>query len=252
MENIGAIILAAGKGKRMQLTDKNKVTEELGGKPIIVHAVDLLEYVGVSPIIIVVGFAKESVRQILGERVLYAEQQDQLGTAHAAMAGLSVLPKEVTDVIIFNGDDSAFYSKDLIVKLIETHKKSQAAVTLLTLTLTNPLGLGRIKRDDKGAIIGVVEEKDATAQELEITEINPGCYVFTVEFLTKFLPNVEKSVTTHEYYLTSLIDLAVKANLTIATLTKENIYWRGVNTKEELEEARKMFESANRKVQSSN
>ncbi|HSD99019.1 MAG TPA: NTP transferase domain-containing protein [Patescibacteria group bacterium] len=244
MENIhvGAIVLAAGKGSRMKSKDTNKVTLMLADKPMIAHTVELLESVSVHPIVIVVGFAKQSVMNILGERVFFVEQKKRLGTAHAAAKGLSVLENMPVDhVLIIQGDDSAFYKKETIHALIAKHIATHAALTFLTINVKNPFGLGRVVRDSQGNLIKIVEEKDATEKERGITEINPACYVLSMSFLKKYLPKVEKSPVTGEYYLTHLIDLAIKYNEKVETTQGGSLMWRGVNTKEELEEAQHLF-----------
>lgn len=241
-----AIILAAGKGKRMNATSVNKVVYPIAGKPMILHSVELLEKVNINPIIIVVGFAKESVQEVLiNKNVLFTEQEEQLGTAHALECGLKELPSDITDVLVIQGDDSAFYTKDIIQKLINRQVESNAAVTLLTLFVKNPEGLGRIVRDESGKITGIVEEKDATSVQREIHEINPACYVFSVDFLRQFLPTIEKSSVTGEYYLTSLLDIALQNNKKIETIQEDEAVWRGINTPDELEEAEKLFLSKN-------
>lgn len=239
---IGAIVLAAGKGSRMNSKDVNKVTLMLADKPMIQHSVELLEKLHIHPIVIVVGFAKESVMNILGERVYFAEQQKRLGTAHAARKGLEkIVQLNVQDVLIIQGDDSAFYQEDIIQKLIDKHILEDAALTFLTIDTKNPNALGRVVRSKDGKIQKIVEEKDATDEEKLITEINPACYVCKTDFLKKYLPLIEKSPVTGEYYLTSLIDLAIKNNEHVETLRGGNIQWRGINTTEELKEAQHMF-----------
>lgn len=240
---IGAIILAAGKGSRMKSKDANKVTLLLADKPMIAHSVELLESVYVNPIVIVVGFAKESVMNVLGERVYFVEQKKRLGTAHAALKGLQKIEKlHVTDVLIIQGDDSAFYKADIIRQLIHTHVTTEAALTFLTIEKEDPTGLGRVIRDSGGKLVKIVEEKDATAVEKQTKEINPACYIFRVSFLHKYLPQVEKSPVTGEYYLTHLIDMAINHGEKVETVQGGNIVWRGVNTKEELEEAQKLYD----------
>ena len=240
--DFAAIILAAGKGKRMNSKTVNKVALPLGNKPMILHTCDILEKLGIKPIIIVVGFAKDSVMHLFrGTNVVFAEQKKRLGTAHAVSCALKKLPKEVLNVLVLHGDDSALYKADTIRQLIEKHLSINAAFTLLTIEMENPKGLARVIRGKKGKILAIVEEKDATEDIRKIKEINPACYVFKVEFLNKYLPKIQKSPVTGEYYLTSLIDVGIKNGEKIETLQAGSFAWRGVNTKEELSEAEKLF-----------
>jgi bifunctional UDP-N-acetylglucosamine pyrophosphorylase/glucosamine-1-phosphate N-acetyltransferase len=241
MNTVGAIILAAGKGSRMKAKDVNKVAMPLADKPMIIHTIERLEKMNITNIVVVVGFAKESVMKVLGNKVIFAHQSKRLGTAHAVSCGLRKIPSGVDHLLVVNGDDSAFYTTEIIEGLIEKHFKSRAALTFLTIERQNPTGLGRIVRDGSGKLKAIVEEKDATDEERKITEINPGCYLFTTQFLTKYLPKVKKSPVSGEYYITSLIDIGIKNNEEIETQKAGNIVWRGVNTKEELQEAEQMM-----------
>lgn len=241
MSKIAGIILAAGKGKRMKSKDINKVSLPLGGRPMIQYGVKLLESLKISPIIVVVGFAKKSVIDILKDRVVYVEQKKRLGTAHAVRCALKYLPKNITDVLVLNGDDSAFYKKETIKALIERHEEKNSSFTFLTTELDNPTGLGRVIRNDMGKVTSIVEEKDASKEQKHIKEINLACYVFRVEFLRKYLGKIKKSLKTDEYYLTKLVDLAIENKEKIETLNSGKISWRGINTIEELREAERMF-----------
>ncbi len=236
-DNLGAIILAAGKGSRMKAKTVNKVAMHLADKPMILHTVELLHGLSVKNIIVVVGFAKQSVMRLLDGGVIFAEQKKRLGTAHAVSVALKKINENIKHVIVLNGDDSAFYSKKVISNLIEKHKKENSAFTFLTIEKENPFGLGRVVRNNNGTVISVVEEKDASKKQRGIKEVNPGCYIFSVDFLRKYLPKVEKSEITNEYYLTSLIGIGIKNNEKIETVKAGNLTWRGVNTKEELNEA---------------
>ena len=241
MKKIAAIILAAGKGKRMRSKNSNKVLSKLGDKQMIIHTVDWLEKLKLKLIIVVVGFAKKSVMDALGNRVAYAVQRKRLGTAHALMCALKKIPGEITDVLILQGDDSALYKEQTIRKLIDIHLSSNVVLTFLTIDVDNPSGLGRVVRDKKDKLISVVEEKDAADDQRKIKEINPACYVFKVAFLKKYLGKVKKSAVTGEYYLTSLIDIAIKNNEKLEAVRGGKILWRGINTLEELKEAQRLF-----------
>lgn len=241
MNKISAVILAAGKGKRMNLKKVNKVVLPLGNKEMILHAVDRLIELDINLIIVVVGFAKESVMKILHDKVKFVEQEKKLGTAHAVLCALKKIPKKTKSVLVLNGDDSAFYSKELIKELIKAHMRGKNALSFLTIEIDNPSGLGRIIRDKSGKVVGVVEEKEATEEQKKIKEVNPACYVFEVPFLKKYLKDVKKSSVTGEYYLTSLVDIAIKNKENLEAVKGGKILWRGINTPEELKEAERLF-----------
>ncbi len=245
MSKIGGVILAAGKGTRMNSTTVNKVALPLAGKPMIVHALDLLESLNVDPVIIVVGFAKESVMSKVTKKVIYAEQLERLGTAHAVETALVQLPEGVENILVIQGDDSAFYEEEALRKMIDVHLSNNNGLTFLTVELSNPTGLGRVVRDEEGKVLKIVEEKDATDEIREVKEINAACYVFNVSFLRKYLPFVEKSPVTGEYYLVSLIEVAQKNKEKFEAIKGGLVSWRGVNTPEELLEAEKLYKKVN-------
>jgi len=244
-KNLGAIILAAGKGKRMQLDSHNKVTLRFGEKTIILHIVHFLKDLDISNIVVVVGHHRQSVEDaLLGEDIIFAEQKEQLGTGDALSFGLKELPTEITDVLVTYGDDIFLHSKKnvpTINSLLKLHKDKGNAITFLTVEFDNPIGLGRIVRGSDGKILEIIEEKDATESQKKIKEINPGCFIFSIEFLKKYISKLKKSTVTGEYYLTNLIDLAIKDNEKVDTLAAGNITWRGINTKEELQEAERLY-----------
>lgn len=240
---LAGIILAAGKGERLGAKNINKVTLPVAGRPIITYGIELFEKLNIRPIIVVVGFAQDSVKKVLKNKsVKFVHQEKPLGTADAVRVALKGDLGDSTDTVVINGDDCAFYTKELLEKLIKLHISKHASLTVLTVEQKNPSGLGRIIRDKKGKLFAIVEEKDATNVEREINEINPGCYIFDVKFLQKYLPKLKKSPVTGEYYLTDLVVLAVGNDEKVETL-KASIPWRGVNTKEELQEAEILLNS---------
>jgi len=245
MKKFGAIILAAGKGKRMRLKTQNKVTVIIAKKPMVQHIVDFMRKIQIQTIVIVVGFAKESVITLLkGQNIIFAEQRKRLGTGHALVCAIKKLPKYITDVFVVYGDDAVLYAEKnipVIKKLFEHHFMKGSAITFLTIEQENPFGLGRIVRDKEGRLVSIVEEKDATGQERKIREINPGCFVFSVPFLRKYLPKLKKSEATGEYYLTSLVDMAIMNSHIVETVQGGKLQWRGVNNKEELLQAEMLF-----------
>ncbi len=239
---LGAIILAAGRGKRMNAKGKNKVTLTLAKKPLVKHSVDLLEDMAFHSIVVVVGYAQESVRKVLQDdtHIIFAEQKKRLGTAHAVATGFKKIGEDVSDILVIQGDDSAFYTQEILAQLAAKHIESDAVITFLTVKVQNPFALGRVVRDSEGKVIAIVEEKDATDEQRAITEINVGCYFFSTKFLRTYLKQVKKSPVTGEYYLVSLIELAAEKKEVVETM-QAAIPWRGVNTQEELAEAEKLF-----------
>ena len=244
--HLGGIILAAGKGSRMNLVAQNKVTLPLANKPMVLHIVHFMKALNFAAIVTVVGHEKESVKKILEkENIIFAEQKGQLGgTGDALRVGVDFLPDDITDVMVVYGDDALLYSgqqRHIIEKLLQKHFASQAQVSFLTIEQNNPFALGRVVRDLHGKLLSIMEEKDATEKQRKITEINPGCFVFKRSFLKKYLPLITKSPVTGEYYINNLIDLALAHQEKVETLQGGHLLWRGVNTPEELREAEKMI-----------
>lgn len=239
LSHTAAIILAAGRGSRMKATSKNKVAFKLGGTPMITLTVDHLNQAGISNVIAIVGFQADSVKKALGDRVSYAVQVDQLGTGDAIKTAIPNLSNDIKTVLTVYGDDSAFYPPDLFVQMIS--KKESLACDLLFLTIhkDDPTGLGRIVRDPAGKILRIVEEKNATDAEKKIQEINTGFYCFDKAFLVDFIDQIQKNPLTSEYYLTDMIEIALKNNKKVeAFFVKDDSVWHGVNNRSDLARAR--------------
>lgn len=244
-DTIAAVVLAAGKGKRMKSKSINKVMLPLNGRPMISYTQDLLKEIGIKKSVIVVGFAQKSVKDFLGSDYIYVDQKKRLGTAHAVKCALKKIPRVYKEIIVLNGDDSAFYRPEIIKDLIQHHQKEKAAFTILTIETKDPYGLGRILRDRRGWLTGIVEEKDATVNQRKINEINPACYVFERKFLQKYLPKIKKSPFSGEYYLTDVVKLGIDNREKAGSLMIKNLTWRGVNTWEELKEAEEIMKNKN-------
>lgn len=256
MNNIGAIILAAGQGKRLNCTDQNKVMLKLLGKPLIGYTLDLLKKLktcpersrGIKNIVIVVGFAKESIMNYFKNKVLYAVQKKPQGTGDAARIGLKKMPVEVNKVLIMYGDHSFFYTPKMVKGLIAFQQKTKFPAVLITVERKDPFNYGRIIREGYDKLSKIVEEKNATDKQREIKEINPGFYLFDTKFLKKYLPLIKRNPISNEYYLTDIVELAVADGLKIGAykVNDENISV-GVNTKEQLEEAEKLMKKSHAK-----
>ena len=246
MENVSAIVLAAGKGTRINAKDKNKVVLKIDDKPMVSYTVENLNKAGIDNIVVVVGYQSQSVKQVLGDSVTYAFQPERKGTGHAVNIGLSKVSKDTKHIISVYGDDSAFYPPSLISELLSLHQNSKAVVTLLTIKKTNPTGLGRIVRDEEGNIQAIVEEAVATKEQKNIKEINTGLYCFNKDFLDENINLIKKNPTSGEYYLTDLIEIAVDKKLSVKSLFyKDSSVWHGINTHDQLETAGELMRQKN-------
>lgn len=240
MKDITTVILAAGKGSRLNSLSVNKVTRKIGGKPLILHTLDLLKRLKIDNIITVVGFKKGSVQKTLGNNSIYAVQSKPLGTADAVKKALPFIKTKTT--LVLNGDDSAFYSVEDIKQLIQKHFQEKADMTLLTAIKANPGRLGRVVRDSDQKIIKIVEAVNASKSERAIKEINTATYCFKTNLLKQFLPLIDLNPVSGEFYLTDILEIAVNNHSSITSIQLNNSnHFHGVNTKKELQLAdRKM------------
>lgn len=207
MRDLGAVILAAGKGTRMK-SDLPKVVHEVAGAPMVRWVVDACRQVGCTNIVLVVGHRQEDVRAVFekgadASMLSYAEQSPQLGTAHAVQCAQPELAGFAGDLLILCGDGPLIRAETL-ERLIDRHRSTGAALTMATAVLEDPSGYGRILRDDEGRFRGIVEQKNASPSELLIREVNPSYYCIRSETLFSALPRVERNEVSGEYYLTDL------------------------------------------------
>jgi len=238
-KDISAIILAAGRGTRMK-SDSPKVLREICGRPMISYTLENLRKAGVSEITEVVGFRKDLVMAETKGAVKFAVQKNPKGgTGDAVRTGLPDISKDVKSVMVLYGDDTAFYTPQTISKILELHEKNDNTLTFITLIMENPLGLGRIIRDNNGKVLEIIEEKDATDNQRKIKEVNDGLYIFNRVWLEKNIDKLVKNSLTGEFYINELIRAAI-LNEKFMTFTLPNDdEWQGVNTPEQLAEANK-------------
>lgn len=224
------IILAAGKGTRMK-SAKPKVLQTLADKPLLAHVLDTCQSVNVDKTIVVYGFGGSQVKQAMQDYELtWVEQTEQLGTGHAVQVTLPELPTEGKSLILYG--DVPLVSTKTLTRLKEANVEG---MSMLTLTVDNPFGLGRIKRDEQGNIIAIVEQKDANEQEQAIREINSGIYCVDNTLLHKYLPNLSNHNAQQEYYLTDIVKMAVEDGIAITAIEPDYEFEiEGVNNRQQL------------------
>jgi bifunctional UDP-N-acetylglucosamine pyrophosphorylase/glucosamine-1-phosphate N-acetyltransferase/UDP-N-acetylglucosamine pyrophosphorylase len=230
-----AIILAAGKGKRMA-SDLPKVLVPVCGRPMVRYVLDAVRAAGIERIVVVVGYRGEIVRsELAGEPgVEFVEQTEQLGTGHAVMTCHEALASHDGPVLILAGDSPMVQVASLQALLAE-FAASGPACLLGTATKPNPQGLGRILRDPSGNFLGIVEEKDATPAERAIKEVNMSTYVFQAADLLAALQQLTADNSQGEYYLTDCPGVLKKAGRPVLALNAlQPIEALSINTVEEL------------------
>jgi bifunctional N-acetylglucosamine-1-phosphate-uridyltransferase/glucosamine-1-phosphate-acetyltransferase GlmU-like protein len=237
--HIGVVILAAGKGTRLDYPDSPKVMAPIGGRPIVDYIVATLERVGFKPsqIAMVVGYREEKVRDFFKQRVTFVTQTELLGTAHAAHTGMSILSKDIQQVLVFGGDDSAFYTPATIEWLVQQHLENSAVLTLLTAIVDHPDQLGRIVRPSDGAV-EIIEKEYLTSEQKLIREISTGTFVFNRQWFESIFPTMPRLRKLNEYGLPTALAIAhnTQEKYQVVLLADSN-EWFGVNTPEELAEA---------------
>jgi bifunctional UDP-N-acetylglucosamine pyrophosphorylase/glucosamine-1-phosphate N-acetyltransferase len=234
MNSLGVILLAAGQGTRMKST-LPKVLHPLGGKPLFLHPLAVARRLDPQKIVIVIGHGGEAVRRACrDDRVAWVVQEKQLGTGHAVLSAKESFRGFSGSILILSGD-VPLITTDSLAELLNQHREHQAALTLMTAGVDNPMGYGRILRDGGGQIAGTVEERDATDAEKSIREINAGVYVASPEFLFAALERVDNRNRQGEYYLPDVVAIALRAGKKVATLrVEEPREIMGINTREEL------------------
>ena len=202
MSETTAIVLAAGKGTRMQ-SDLPKVLFPVLGRAMIHYVIDALEFLNVNKIIVVVGYRGDAVRAELKSRnnLSFVDQTQQLGTGHAVMCCRDELESLVGPVYVLAGDSPLVQTVSL-KKLLLAFQKSKPVCLLGTLRKDDPTGLGRIIRSEQGEFLEIVEQKDATQEQTQIREVNMSTYLFDSKSLLEVLQSLKNENAQSEYYLT--------------------------------------------------
>ncbi|WP_018343484.1 NTP transferase domain-containing protein [Cytophaga aurantiaca] len=228
-----AIILAAGKGTRMR-SHLPKPIVPFKGKPIVSHLIDAFMHAGVNDIYLIVGHGADEVREEVGEEVHYAFQKEQKGTAHAVLQMQSTEAWKDTNVFVFVGDSPLIQAST--IKLLEKyHRDSNASCTFLTADFPIDLPYARVLKNEAGQLIGCVEEKNATVDQLEIRELLTSHFIFNGNDLFDNLSEIKADKDNQEYYLTDIIDVFLRKGMLVETLKidsyKELV---GLNTPEDI------------------
>ena len=200
-----AIILAAGKGTRMQ-SKLYKVLHKVCDRTMVELVLDSLNDLEMQEVITVVGHGAERVKEVLGDRTKFVLQAEQLGTAHAVKVAKDELrDKEGTTIVMYG--DTPLIRSETINSMLDHHENTNAKATVLTAIAGDPFAYGRIIRDVNGKLVKIVEEKDATEQEKKIKEINSGIYCFDNKLLFEMLEKVKNDNKQGEYYLPDVLGL---------------------------------------------
>lgn len=227
-----AIILAAGKGTRMK-SRLAKAAHALCGKPMARYPADAAREAGAARVVVVVGHEADAVRAALGDDLDYVLQSEQRGTGHAVLQADAAL-REAGDVLVLNGDLTLLTAEELR-SLLERHRVSGAAATILTAVLEDPGSYGRVLRRPDGSVERLVERRDATPAETAIREINVGAYCFRGAELRDCLSRLRPDNDQGEYYLTDVIGLLVAGGFRVeAVPAPDPRSARGINDRVEL------------------
>ena len=233
---VTAVLLAAGQGTRMK-SDLPKVLHSLCGKPMIWHVVRALKSAATEKPVVIVGYGADQVKAYLGDSAECVLQEPQLGTGHAVMQAESIL-KDHTDYVIVAYADMPLLRGEVFNRLIETQRHNPGPLSLVTAIADDPRGFGRILRKPDGTVESIVEESDATHEQRKIKELNVGAYCFKAEWLWDALHHIRKNPKKGEYYLTDVVELAVKDGQPVQPVIQHNLAEIiGINTRVHLSEA---------------
>jgi bifunctional UDP-N-acetylglucosamine pyrophosphorylase/glucosamine-1-phosphate N-acetyltransferase len=235
------VVLAAGAGTRMQ-SDTPKVLHTLAGRSMISHVVHAVAKVAPDHFVVVLGNERERIKPVvdklaqdLGQRIDIAVQEQQLGTGHAVLCGLSALPDDFTGTVVVTSGDVPMLDAETLAELTTYHSAEPAAVTVLTTTVDDATGYGRILRTQDGEVIAIVEEADATPQQRAIREVNSGVYAFDITALRGALDKLSSDNAQHELYLTDVISIVRAAGQVVhAKHIDDHVLVAGVNDRVQL------------------
>lgn len=230
---LAIIILAAGGGTRMK-SRLPKVLHCIAGKPLIHHVLETAKKLTPDKLVVVLGHEKNQVEPYVADIVHEVACQDnQLGTAHAVNQALPLLKGFSGDAVILYGD-TPLIKEETISRLIKHRQQKDCSVVLATMNIDNPTGYGRVIRNGSGDVLKIVEEKDATEKERQITEVNTGIYCFSYNTLLENIDKVSNNNEQNEYYLTDVISLLVSSGKKVTAEIIDSNQALGVNSRKDL------------------
>ncbi|WP_064579915.1 bifunctional UDP-N-acetylglucosamine diphosphorylase/glucosamine-1-phosphate N-acetyltransferase GlmU [Streptobacillus moniliformis] len=232
-----SIILAAGKGTRMK-SNISKLMHKVNGQPMIVKLVNTLNKAGLKKNILILGYLKEQILEVLDNE--YVIQEEQLGTGHAVIIAKNKILENDDDILICNGD-GPLLTVETINKMKEKFEKDSLDCLILSCEVNNPFGYGRIIKEN-GKVTNIIEEVDATVEQKNIKEINAGVYLFKKTSLLSILDKFNNDNKKREYYLTDAVKLLNEEKLKVDSLVLEDEKeMLGVNSKSQLAEVSKIL-----------
>ncbi|GAU00240.1 bifunctional UDP-N-acetylglucosamine diphosphorylase/glucosamine-1-phosphate N-acetyltransferase GlmU [Burkholderia stabilis] len=233
------VILAAGTGKRMR-SALPKVLHPLAGRPLLSHVIDTARTLQPSRLVVVVGHGAERVQAaVAAPDVQFAVQAEQLGTGHAVRQALPLLDPAQPTLVLYG--DVPLTRASTLRRLVDAAREGRYGI--LTVTLDDPTGYGRIVRDAAGFVTRIVEQKDASPEELKIAEINTGIIVTPTAQLSMWLGALKNENAQGEYYLTDVVELAIEAGFEVVTAQPDDDWETlGVNSKAQLAELERIHQ----------
>lgn len=233
------VILAAGQGSRMK-SSLPKVLHAVGGKPMVKHVIDQARQIPDTQMHVVIGHGADQLRAALStEQLNFAVQAEQLGTGHAVAQALPALAHNGVTLVLYG--DVPLTQTATMQALVDSATEGQLG--LLTVHLANPTGYGRIIRNSAGNVVAIVEQKDATPEQLAVTEVNTGIMAVPTALLREWLPKLSSNNAQGEYYLTDIIAMAAEQGITIAAQhpsSEQEV--QGVNNRVQLAELERWFQ----------
>ena len=238
-QKVTALILAAGAGTRMK-SDKPKVVHKVLDTPMIQLVSAAAEGAGCERILAIVGYKQEQVRAVVPDMLECVYQPEQIGTANAVITAADALKNSTGYLLVMCGDMPLLRSETLRQLIDICNNRSMA---VLTAQVENPSGYGRIVRDEAGGIAAIVEDKDASAEELSINEVNTGVYCFALDGLFQRLAKIDNDNAQGEYYLTDMVKVCRAEGETVIGLQlNEAEEAHGVNSRTQLAQAAAMLQ----------